>query len=251
MKELIKCKIESIDKFEQMIYDYDSNGDLMDDIDVNRILEDLHFQKSNLIEALQKAKEEDAPTPLKESRTKGNVKKSLEQGRQAPSPPPIKQPNKEQDGKTEQLSAEEFLKSKVMEWKTSMSYYYSFSGHEIADLLEEYSNQSDDFQLQRLYDWIMDENREPAKTKFTAGTLRNVANEIEFRLKQTKVSISDEEIEEEINGKLKMKIEWYDDGSNLSVVSSTEKVNKVECLGMLEVAKQHFLNQKKREQLNK
>lgn len=92
---------------------------------------------------------------------------------------------KEQDGKTEQLSAEEFLKSKVIEWKTSMSYYYSFSGHELADLLEEYSKQNnEDFQLQRLYDWLMNENREPAKTKFTAGTLRNVANEIEFRLKQ-------------------------------------------------------------------
>lgn len=40
-----------------------------------------------------------------------------------------------------------------------------------------------DFQLERLYDWLMDENREPAQTKFTAGTLRNVAKEIEYRIK--------------------------------------------------------------------
>lgn len=41
-----------------------------------------------------------------------------------------------------------------------------------------------EWQLQRLYDWIMDENREPAQTAFTAGTLRNCAKEIEFRIKR-------------------------------------------------------------------
>lgn len=41
---------------------------------------------------------------------------------------------------------------------------------------------TDDFDLQRLYDWLTSENREPAQTKFTAGLLRNVAREIEFQL---------------------------------------------------------------------
>jgi hypothetical protein len=36
----------------------------------------------------------------------------------------------------------------------------------------------------RLYDWLMDENREPAQTKFSAGTLRNVAKEIEFKINE-------------------------------------------------------------------
>lgn len=40
-----------------------------------------------------------------------------------------------------------------------------------------------DIQLKRLYDWLMDEKREPAQTNFTAGWIRNVAREIEFKLK--------------------------------------------------------------------
>ena len=36
--------------------------------------------------------------------------------------------------------------------------------------------------LERLYEWLIDGNREPAKTKFTSGMLRNVANEIEFQI---------------------------------------------------------------------
>lgn len=36
----------------------------------------------------------------------------------------------------------------------------------------------------RLYDWLMDENREPARTKFSAGSLRNIAKEIEYKLKE-------------------------------------------------------------------
>lgn len=40
--------------------------------------------------------------------------------------------------------------------------------------------------LQRLYEWLMTENREPAQTKFTAGELRNVAKEIEFQIKKSK-----------------------------------------------------------------
>lgn len=36
--------------------------------------------------------------------------------------------------------------------------------------------------LDKLYEWIMDENRKPAQTYFTSGTARNIAKEIEFRL---------------------------------------------------------------------
>ena len=35
--------------------------------------------------------------------------------------------------------------------------------------------------LTRLYEWLMNEDREPANTFFTSGELRNVAKEIEFR----------------------------------------------------------------------
>ena len=37
----------------------------------------------------------------------------------------------------------------------------------------------------RLLDWLMDEKREPAQTKFTDGPLRNLAKEIEFKLKES------------------------------------------------------------------
>ena len=37
--------------------------------------------------------------------------------------------------------------------------------------------------LKRLYNWLKDDNREPANTKFTSGWLRNVAKEIEYRIK--------------------------------------------------------------------
>ena len=47
-----------------------------------------------------------------------------------------------------------------------------------------HANNKVDYELQRLYDWLMDEDREPAKTRFTAGLLRNVASEIEFRIKK-------------------------------------------------------------------
>lgn len=39
-----------------------------------------------------------------------------------------------------------------------------------------------EFQLKRVYDWLMDEDRELAQTKFTAGWQRNLAKEVEFRL---------------------------------------------------------------------
>lgn len=39
-----------------------------------------------------------------------------------------------------------------------------------------------EFQLKRVYDWLMDDNREPAQTKFTSGWQRNLAKEIEYRI---------------------------------------------------------------------
>jgi hypothetical protein len=39
-----------------------------------------------------------------------------------------------------------------------------------------------DEKFNRLMEWLIDENREPAKTKFTAGALRNLAREIEFAI---------------------------------------------------------------------
>lgn len=47
---------------------------------------------------------------------------------------------------------------------------------------EQYANEKDEPQLQRLYEWLINDNREPAQTKFTAGWLRNVAKEIEYRM---------------------------------------------------------------------
>lgn len=44
-------------------------------------------------------------------------------------------------------------------------------------------SESSDFELQRLFDWLQDNKREPAQTKFTAGMTRNVAREFEFLLK--------------------------------------------------------------------
>lgn len=39
-------------------------------------------------------------------------------------------------------------------------------------------------ELMTLYEWLLDDNREPAQTKFTAGMLRNIAKEFEFQFKK-------------------------------------------------------------------
>ena len=43
-----------------------------------------------------------------------------------------------------------------------------------------YSDGQDE-SIERVYDWLMDEKREPAQTKFLAGKIRNLAKEIEFK----------------------------------------------------------------------
>lgn len=50
-------------------------------------------------------------------------------------------------------------------------------------------------ELERLQEWLLDENREPAKTKFTAGELRNVAQEFEvLELKNTQLNAIVQEV---------------------------------------------------------
>lgn len=51
-------------------------------------------------------------------------------------------------------------------------------------MITQLSDSRDCFQINRVYDWLMDENREPAQTKFTAGPVRNLAKEIEHRIKE-------------------------------------------------------------------
>jgi hypothetical protein len=53
---------------------------------------------------------------------------------------------------------------------------------------EYYHAEKSEQEVKRVYDWLMDENREPAQTKFTAGETRNLAKEIEFRIHQAKKS---------------------------------------------------------------
>lgn len=43
-----------------------------------------------------------------------------------------------------------------------------------------------DFELQRLFDWLKDSNREPAQTNFTAGMSRNLAMEFEYLLERSR-----------------------------------------------------------------
>lgn len=54
--------------------------------------------------------------------------------------------------------------------------------------IKSHASQSEENDLKHLYKWLMDDNREPAQTKFTSGMLRNVAKEIEFRLREKVLS---------------------------------------------------------------
>ena len=47
-------------------------------------------------------------------------------------------------------------------------------------------NDSSEFEMQRLLDWLQEFKREPAQTKFTAGITRNVAREFESLLKRSR-----------------------------------------------------------------
>lgn len=50
------------------------------------------------------------------------------------------------------------------------------------ECLDKYNPENTEDDLQRLYGWLMSDNRRNAQTFFTEGALRNVAKEIEFRL---------------------------------------------------------------------
>ena len=59
---------------------------------------------------------------------------------------------------------------------------------ELTRLFKYQASQSEENDLKHLYEWLMNESREPAQTKFTSGMLRNVAKEIEFRLREKVLS---------------------------------------------------------------
>lgn len=85
------------------------------------------------------------------------------------------------------MKTQEFIKNKVKNWKDKR---FGSGGElivnydELEQWLEEYAeqNQSDDYELERLYDWVTNEKRERAQTKFTSGKTRDIAREIEYRL---------------------------------------------------------------------
>lgn len=41
-----------------------------------------------------------------------------------------------------------------------------------------------EYDLERLYDWINDDNRKPSVTAFTSGVARNIASAIEFKFRK-------------------------------------------------------------------
>ena len=43
--------------------------------------------------------------------------------------------------------------------------------------------ESNQYDQQKLFDWLRDDNRKPSQTHFTAGMTRIIAREIEFLLK--------------------------------------------------------------------
>jgi len=43
--------------------------------------------------------------------------------------------------------------------------------------------ESNQYDQQKLFDWLIDANRKPSQTHFTAGMTRTIAREIEFLLK--------------------------------------------------------------------
>ena len=66
--------------------------------------------------------------------------------------------------------AEEFLKSKVREFKTSMSYDVRLSGHEIADLLEEYASSK------QSSEWISVEHKPKAGKRVLIAVEREITS---------------------------------------------------------------------------
>ncbi len=76
-------------------------------------------------------------------------------------------------------------KYKMADWPFGDTYYM------VINSMEEYAQLKAEQELKRLYDWLMDENREPAQTFFTAGELRNVAKEMEFKLHKAEQEVKE------------------------------------------------------------
>lgn len=76
-----------------------------------------------------------------------------------------------------------------------------------------YDNDTIMEELQRLYDWLQDPEREPAQTKFTAGLTRNVAREFEYLLAQLKAE--NEKLKESRNYWMEKAIEKGVEGKEL------------------------------------
>lgn len=47
------------------------------------------------------------------------------------------------------------------------------------------TKEANDYDLERLYEWVVDSNRKLAQTAFTSGWARNVAREVEYRFKNS------------------------------------------------------------------
>ncbi len=81
----------------------------------------------------------------------------------------------------------EWLEKKVVESRASLS---TPAGS---------SEEGEDFEMKRLYEWVMDENRKKANTFFTAGWLRNVAREIEYAIHAAATSKTHESFQQGID----------------------------------------------------
>jgi len=100
-------------------------------------------------------------------------------------------------------TAEEILKSKL-DGKITFVNNPDYTFNKVIEAMEEYRLQShpspmsaEQYDLQKLYDWVMDENRKPSITAFTSSIARNIAFEFEFRLSKHKSAMSAEQVEEQ------------------------------------------------------
>ena len=97
-------------------------------------------------------------------------------------------------------TAEEILKSKL-DGKITFVNNPDYTFNKVIEAMEEYRLQShpspmsaEQYDLQKLYDWVMDENRKPSITAFTSSIARNIAFEFEFRLSKHKSAMSAEQV---------------------------------------------------------
>jgi len=80
-------------------------------------------------------------------------------------------------------TAEDYFKKKFgNELKSNDSWVIRFA----QEYAEKHTQQNESNELQRVFEWLQSDNREPAQTKFTAGLTRNIARELEFLLAQQK-----------------------------------------------------------------